>query len=28
MMLVIGIMGGYDLTGFLKKPDQTERLGA
>jgi hypothetical protein len=29
MMVVIAIMGGYDLTGFLKKPDKTgERLGA
>jgi Na+/proline symporter len=24
MMIVIGIMGGYDLTGFLKKPDKNE----
>jgi hypothetical protein len=29
MMIVIAIMGGYDLTGFLKKPDaKSEKLGA
>jgi hypothetical protein len=28
MMIVVGIMGGYDLTGFLKKSDEKARLGA